>query len=191
MKVSVIIPVYNQENLIERAIKSVPKGWEIIVIDDASADDTVKVVEQYKTVKLIKNEKNLGVGLTRNKGIEVATGEYLLFLDSDDYFYTDKILKVAEHLEEYDMVFYNLRNNDFTVMNITVDNYFHSGGMHKFIKRSFLGETRFPDMKWSEDYYFTLELKDKEPTTKFTKIVAYHYNSPRENSLSDQRRKQK
>ena len=85
--VSVIIPVYNQEDLIKRCIESIPSGVEIIVVDDKSTDNTREVVKQYKNVKLICNEENKGVGYTYNRGLDEATGDYIVRIDSDDYFF--------------------------------------------------------------------------------------------------------
>lgn len=88
--VSVVIPAYNAEDFLSRAIESIlaqtlaPK--EIIVIDDGSTDRTVEIVEGFgDKIKLISQE-NAGVSAARNKGIRESTGEFIAFLDSDDYF---------------------------------------------------------------------------------------------------------
>lgn len=89
-KFSIIIPAYNSEKEIERAINSIKeqsfKNYEIIVVDDCSTDDTYKVLLKYKDIKIIRNKENLKAGGSRNKGIENAIGEYIVFLDADDYF---------------------------------------------------------------------------------------------------------
>lgn len=91
-KVSVIIPIYNVEKYIEECLKSVLnqtlKEIEIICINDETPDNSMKLVKKYaqkdKRIKIL-NEKNSGIGGARNKGLNVATGEYIYFLDSDDY----------------------------------------------------------------------------------------------------------
>ena len=96
MRVSILIPVYNQESLIERCINSIPKrdDIEIIVVDDCSTDNTLKVLEKFDNIKIIKNETNLGIGSTRNKLLDNASGDYIFFLDSDDYLYTEEFNKL-------------------------------------------------------------------------------------------------
>ena len=90
---SVIVPVYNAEKSIERCVESICKSGgdkvEVVLVEDGSKDDSyakcVQLAEKYTQVKIFRNSKNSGVSFTRNRAIENATGEYLLFLDSDDY----------------------------------------------------------------------------------------------------------
>lgn len=92
LRVSVIIPVFNNESYIAECLKSVIdqtyESVEIIVVDDCSADSSAHVVEEFAknhtTINLVRQEKNRGVSAARNRGIEEAKGEYLLFLDADD-----------------------------------------------------------------------------------------------------------
>lgn len=96
-KISVVMSAYNAENTISRAIKSLLnqtyRNIEIIIVNDCSTDDTENIVLQYcntdSRIKYLKNDKNLGAGLTRRKGIENISGEYMSFLDSDDYLDND------------------------------------------------------------------------------------------------------
>ena len=88
--VSVIIPVYNGEKYIKKCIESILKekidDLEIIVINDSSTDSTLKLLKEYKDRIIIKNnKKNCGVSYSRNYGLSIATGEYVMFVDSDDY----------------------------------------------------------------------------------------------------------
>lgn len=91
-KVSVIIPNFNNSKYLEEAIKSVSnqtlKDIEIIVVDDCSTDNSWNILQQIakkdSRIKIIKNQENSGAGLSRNAGLDVATGEFIKFLDSDD-----------------------------------------------------------------------------------------------------------
>ena len=87
LKFSVIIPTYNRSATLGRAIQSVLSqtlpAWEIIVVDDGSSDDTRKLVEKFSHVRY-HYQANAGVCAARNKGAEIATGDWLIFLDSDD-----------------------------------------------------------------------------------------------------------
>ena len=93
MKISVIVPAYNSEKYIEKCIDSLLnqtlKDIEIIVINDCSTDNTKKILEGYKknnnNIKIIHNKSNKGIGYNRNIGIKKAQGEYISFIDSDDY----------------------------------------------------------------------------------------------------------
>ena len=92
-RVSVIVPVYNSSKYLDDCLKSLVnqtlKKMEIIVIDDASTDNSLAIIRQYMLrypqIKLLVNVVNLGQSVSRNKGLKIATGEYIGFVDSDDY----------------------------------------------------------------------------------------------------------
>lgn len=90
VKFSVIIPNYNNAQYITRAIKSVLvqtyENWELIIIDDGSTDDSLQKIHEFddKRILLIANE-NRGVSYSRNVGLEKASGDYVIFIDSDDW----------------------------------------------------------------------------------------------------------
>lgn len=104
--VSVVIPAYNCARFISQTLDSalaqdVP--LEIIVIDDCSKDDLDQVMESYKTnpqIIYLKNEVNMGVSATRNRGVAQARGKYVAFLDADDYWDADKLKKQLKRIEE-------------------------------------------------------------------------------------------
>lgn len=104
--VSVIIPSYNCGCYIEQAIESVLKQSvkvEIIIIDDASSDDTKKKISKYKEkgeVHYIRNEKKQGVSKSRNRGIAMARGEYIAFLDADDWWDFHKLQRQLNCIKE-------------------------------------------------------------------------------------------
>ena len=196
IKVSVIIPVWNQENLIIRALESIPsrKDIEIIVIDDGSTDDTWNNMINYRNKNISNqnlvyfyNNENRGVAYTVNKGYDNATGEYVVLLGSDDYFYNEEFQKAMDLLDGTDLVYFDLETNDGIVFKVDKEtsrsNYV---GSVKFMRRDFIGNTRCPiEMKAREDYYFYQELLKKQPTEKFTNIIVKHYNFPRSGSLTD------
>lgn len=191
IKVSVIIPVYNQEMLVIRALSSIPRrdDVEIIVIDDASTDDTWKYLTMYwalcgKNLTILKNDENRGVGYTVNRGYDEAKGEYVVLLGSDDYFYPEMFKKVIEELDGTDLVYFNLELNDGFIWELNEDMKREYCGSTKFIRKEFLGDTRNPEMRAREDYYFYNELLDKNPSEKFTNLTIKHYNFPREGSLT-------
>jgi glycosyltransferase involved in cell wall biosynthesis len=96
MHVSVIIPVYNGEKFVQRAIRSAVdqnfprKQFEIIVVDDGSTDNTLDIIQPFKdTIRIMRHEKNMGLAASRNTGIKAARGQYVVNLDADDYLHQD------------------------------------------------------------------------------------------------------
>lgn len=97
--VSVVMPAYNMERFIEPAIRSVQAqtygNWELLVIDDCSCDRTCEIVAELAAqdarIRLIRNEGNMGVAKTRNRGFELAQGKYVALLDSDDLWRPEKL----------------------------------------------------------------------------------------------------
>lgn len=99
-KVSVIIPAYNGDRYIGKAIDSVLQqsyhDYEIIVVDDGSSDHTSQIVQSYGSKVQYISQQNQGVAAARNRGLEIAQGEYIAFLDQDDFFLPNKLaLQVA------------------------------------------------------------------------------------------------
>ncbi len=103
MLVSVIITSYNYARYLERAIRSalnqsMPAGtFEVIVVDDCSTDESHFILENYKDeIRMVKMEKNSGLSAARNAGIKKAKGQFVIFLDADDYIQADltKVLSV-------------------------------------------------------------------------------------------------
>jgi len=110
---SVIIPTYNQGDLLTKAINSVLnqsfKNFEIIVVDNFSEDKTQKIVEGFKSDKIIyeKIHNNGIIAKSRNVGIKISSGKWLAFLDSDDYWYRERLQVVSDFLLEnsfYDVI---------------------------------------------------------------------------------------
>ncbi len=101
-KVSVIIPAYNVENFISKAVISAleqtEQSLEVIIIDDSSKDQTVQVINRITDprVKLLINQENLGASASRNRGIKAAQGEWIALLDSDDWYAPERLEKLLE-----------------------------------------------------------------------------------------------
>ena len=105
MKVSIIMSAYNAQNTISRAIRSVLnqtyKDIELIVVNDCSTDNTEKIIKKYKDDRIvyIKHDTNMSAGCARNTGIKNATGDYIAFLDSDDYYNKEYIQTMVDGTE--------------------------------------------------------------------------------------------
>lgn len=105
-KVSIIVPIYNSENDLKRCLESLINqtytNIEIILINDGSTDNSEKICKEYKQKDkriVYKYQKNSGVSSARNKGLNIATGEYILFIDSDDYISIDYIENVYNKMK--------------------------------------------------------------------------------------------
>ena len=122
--VSVIIPVYNVEPYLRTCIDSVLnqtlRQIEVIIVDDCSPDGSPAICDEYarkdKRVKVI-HKKNEGLGYARNTGIEVATGEYITFLDSDDYISDDTL----------DLLYIYAKNNNLDIVRGTLNRFYEEG----------------------------------------------------------------
>lgn len=109
IKVSVIIPVYNTGKYLERCIKSIINqsltDIEIIVINDGSTDNSEQILKNFackdSRIKII-NQKNAGLSITRNNGLKIANGEYISFIDSDDWVDLDFLEKLYNTAKKYD-----------------------------------------------------------------------------------------
>lgn len=144
--VSVIIPTYNREKTILRAIESVKNqtytNWEIIIIDDKSTDNTEKIIKNQinKSIRYYKNDKNLGGSVSRNIGAKYANGDFFAFLDSDDEWYEFKLKMQVDMFKSnnnIDMIFTEYvivnentgnnfifnNNNDITIKNLLSNNF--------------------------------------------------------------------
>lgn len=130
MLISVVIPVYNVEKYLPQCLDSVVnqtyKDLEIICVNDASTDSSLKILEEYaqkdSRIKIISNPENLGLGLARNEGLKIATGKYIHCLDSDDWLELnayETISKTLNYNPNLDVIHfkyrvYNTNNNNTT-----------------------------------------------------------------------------
>lgn len=200
-KVSVIIPVYNSQRTIKKCIDSVLNqtynNIEIIIVNDGSSDDSYSICKNYSAthnnIKLL-NCKNSGVSKSRNRGLNVAEGDYIQFLDSDDYLYkntiADKITKMnGQNVElvitDYEFIYPNGKkeknpvflNNEL----MSIKEYMHKFSerpttlffgvlWNKMFKRSIIekNKIRFDEStSFAEDFKFVLEY------LKYVNNVAY------------------
>ncbi|CDE44236.1 glycosyl transferase family 2 family protein [Clostridium sp. CAG:768] len=107
MKISVVTASYNYQDYIKETIQSVLdqtyNDWELIIVDDCSTDNSVDVIKSFndERIKLFINEKNLGLAQTVKRGVEYATGEWIVFLESDDLITPDNIEKKVQIIKKY------------------------------------------------------------------------------------------
>ena len=130
-KVSIIVTTYNSAAFIENCIASLLnqsiKNIEIIVVDDASTDDTVDILKKYSTIKVIKLDENRGTYHARNVGIQHSSGEFITFQDSDDWSHPERVARQLSQLNENPHTIANFSNffrvDDETGLPICRQNY--------------------------------------------------------------------
>ena len=202
--VSIIVPIYNAEKYLDSCIQSVLRqtytNWELILIDDGSTDKSGRIAEEYGFADeriTVFHQKNLGVSLARNQGIDEATGNYVVFLDADDELIEDclaKTVNIAEETNADVVAGRSCENQELfqdriiwtgaeALENSLKDHLFTYSACAKLIRRDFIGKTRFtPDIRINEDSYFVFQLLCKQNVFVLTNDVIYFYRANSESS---------
>lgn len=219
LKYSIIVPVYNVERYVEQCLHSILQqsyqNIELIVVDDGSSDNTVKVCQKIaqedRRVRVICN-KHGGVSVARNTGLANITGDYVFFVDGDDFIERDYIEKTNEILlkSQVDILitnhYYFYDNNTgkctdkemfsfekyksekkIPILDFILDNqYMLPGGVSfNIYKVSFLKCNKccfMEDIRWFEDLDFFLQVMSQGPTYEVTGIKYYYYRRNRKDS---------
>lgn len=208
-KLSIIVPVYNSEKYLHRCVDSILKqtyqDFELLLIDDGSSDDSAKIIANYEEqdsrVKGIYQE-NHGVSVARNTGMRLAKGEYLMFVDSDDYL-----------INSLDALFMTNDLADLTVMsteigshrNLNDDEFFDGDELIKAQVKMITDPTRYmtvwgklfnteiikangirfnSQLRVAEDGDFMLQYLLHIASLRFTKHCCYHYSVESESVMS-------
>lgn len=180
--VSIIMPSWNTGKFIAESVKSVIDqtyvNWELIIVDDCSSDDTESVMASFKDdrIKFLKNKKNLGAALTRNKAIREAKGEWIAFLDSDDLWTPQKLDHQIKFMKKHNAVFsyheYEKIDEESKPLNIYVSgprivtkrkmyNYGYPGCLTFMYSAKAMGLIQIEDIKKNNDYAILLKLCKK------------------------------
>lgn len=199
MKLSILIPVYNQERLIITALDSIPRrdDIEVLVRNDGSTDNTLKNLLAYQqkcpelNLTVYTDATNHGVAWTKNRLFESACGEYVHFHDSDDHVDTELYSGLIDGLCGEDVYVMNLIVNTGNVYEINAENHMHyCAQIARLIRREFAEGLTFPeDVRAGDDGVYAVALENRHPSTVYTGVPAYYYNYPREGSLTDMRLK--
>ncbi len=114
-KYSFIVPVYNTADYLNKCLDSILnqtyKNFEVIIINDGSPDNSINIINNYKERYnniIVIDKENEGLSVARNCGIKVATGNYLIFVDSDDYVETDLLENIEKEIEDVDVLRYQV-----------------------------------------------------------------------------------
>lgn len=207
--ISIIVPVYNTAAYLEHCVSSIIaqrySNWEAIFIDDGSTDNSFSILSEYAKndarIRVIRQE-NAGAGMARNAGIDVATGRYLVFLDSDDFIAPDYFTLLVKHDE--DVVFidveavdkkgkcirqeYMSRYRGWSADAISKSMMIGSipwGGVRKAVKTSLIKENniKYSRQKIGEEALYSFEIMTHARTIGYIDKTVYFYTQ-RNDSLS-------
>ena len=197
-KVSVIIPVWGVEQYIEKCLDSLVnqtlEDIEIIVVNDGSPDNSQKIIDEYvkKYPNKVKSyiKENGGQGSARNYGIEVSTGEYIGFVDSDDFVELNMFEKmynkakqdksdivVCDDVSVYEYTDKKKKNRCFfNTDNIKLSAFLGNMGVcNKIYKRNLIEDIRFMEKIWYEDFSFTVKVIIKSNSISYINEYFYNY----------------
>lgn len=199
MKLSIITPVYNQQDLVIKMLDNLPRrnDVEVLVRDDGSTDDTLANLLCYRVehpglnLRVYSNGKNRGVAYTKNRLLEDAEGEYIHIHDSDDHVDTTLYSNLIDLLDGADIYCMDLIVNDGSILHVNAEtNHFYCAQIARFIRREFADGLQFPEeIRAGDDGYYAVALMERNPDIVYTGVPAYYYNFPREGSLCDLRLK--
>lgn len=201
---SIIIPTYNRANTIKRCLDSVIsqtyRSWEAIVVDNFSEDNTEEIISSIcdNRIHYYKNHNYGIISVSRNFAIERAKGDWICFLDSDDYWDVTKLEKIFPHTRNYDLIYHGYKTNSsgdyivkknkklfYTVKQPTVAYVLQRSDPFSptctAVSAQLLGSIRFDESKQMfaiEDYDFFLQLMRKAPRVKnLKKYLAFYDES--------------
>ena len=208
--ISLIIPVYNTERYLETCLKSVInqtyKKIEIIIIDDGSTDSSSSICDRYKDedrrIQVI-HQANQGIGVSRNQGLDHIHGEYMLFVDSDDYIEATMVERLVECLQEkrHDVVIFghdeitncgtkkSIMNCDNSIDVQTLQKYVLIDRVANFLwdklyRSELWRNVRFPAGFQYEDLFMHPALFAKINTFIVIPDILYHYNRMNDSSIT-------
>ncbi|MBR5656825.1 MAG: glycosyltransferase family 2 protein [Prevotella sp.] len=200
MKLSIVIPVYRVEKTLQRCVESVLeqsfRDFQLILVDDGSPDDCPRLCDEWaqkdSRIEVI-HKTNGGLSSARNSGISKATGEFITFVDSDDYVSTDTYEKVLPLTEDCDIVEFpyckfndaqsaleclSLEEKEYTDMDeywLEGEAYRHTYAWNKIYRRTLFDEVQFPEGRVFEDVATLPSLLSKANKVRTTRQGLYHY----------------
>lgn len=189
--VSIIIPTYNDQETIKKCLNSALvqtiKPYEVIVVDDASTDDTPEILRSYgDQIKVITHQANQGVGVSRGDGVRASSGDYVFFLDSDDWLEPDAIEILVAGADGGDIVTGNIESKPLS--GIEAQKEFSTSRVtflcNRLIRRSLFDLEPMSEFRYFEDFDTLPRLLFRARKATFVKSSGYHYNTSNPDSMT-------
>lgn len=194
---SIVLPAHNAEKRIAVPLQSIISQcydrdkFEIIVICDACEDDTAGVARKYGADIVIEcNHRN--AGLTRNEGLDVASGDWVLFMDDDDHWTGECVLAFLDRYaqaDDFDIACFSFYWSRGVALPFDNQGYLFPNVWSKMWRRSFIGETRFREVYPNDDELFCVDMMAKKPRIRISDMLIYYYDYLRPGSIWDTERK--
>lgn len=196
MRFSIIIPAYNSESYIRKALDSIAQqtftDYELIVICDSCTDRTQQIAEEYGAItKAVHNHCD---GPTRSAGLDIAKGEYVLFMDDDDWWLHEYVLwQLDKKLTEEnnpDVLCFSFIFKHWGYATPVRDEWIKQRWIatwNKCWKRKFIGQVRFPNIPFKSDTHFNQNMINKGGRWVDWDMPMYYYNYKRKGSQTEQR----
>ena len=192
--VSIVMPSYNTEQYIADSVKSILAqtypDWELIIVDDCSTDRTVEIVRSFNDprIRLFRNERNSGAAVSRNKALREAKGKWIAFLDSDDVWLPEKLMKQIRFMTEnkYSFTFTDYRiclNGEWMpYINIGPDHvdkrklyrYCYFSTITVMYDAEVIGLIQIKDIRKHNDYAMWLEAIEKADAYRLPECLSYY-----------------
>jgi len=201
--VSIVMPSYNTGSYICKSIESVQgqtyPNWELLIVDDCSADDTEAMVAQYlqdTRIRFLKNEKNSGAAISRNRALQEAKGKWIAFLDSDDLWHPEKLEKQLTFMTENDYKFtytdYRIQLNGTWLPYVytgpkrvnerKMKDYCYFSTITVMYDREAIGLIQIESVRKNNDYAMWLKIIKKADCYRYPECLSYYIKH--ENSIS-------
>ena len=210
---SIIVPIYNVEKFIAKCVTTLMeqncKNIEYIFVNDCTPDNSMQVLydtlakypNRKDDIKIINNAQNSGSSITRKNGLNIANGEYILFIDSDDWVELDMVSSMLKKAKETDAdivccdYYINYKNKQVykshnyinyksRMIIFLLSGYSSPSLCDKIIKKDLYEKVEFPKFSYGEDLYICLQVFYYAENIQYLRKVLYHYNKVNENSIT-------
>ncbi|MDN3493746.1 glycosyltransferase [Winogradskyella bathintestinalis] len=204
-KISVIVPVYNVEDYLNRCVDSIinqtHKNLEIILVNDGSVDDSRKICDDYASKDnrvIVIHKENEGSSCARNAGLDIATGEYVSFVDSDDYIYDSMLQKMLDKLVKNKLDVIEIAPASKNNTTKSYNNFIIEDKISAFkrviksttfsvwcrlYKASLIKDLRFIPKIIHQDVFFTIDVLNRVEKLGYLNSELYYYNTSNESII--------
>lgn len=184
-KVSIIVPIYNAQHYLRACIESVlgqsVSDWELLLVDDGSTDDSLHIAETFakqdKRIRVL-TQAQAGQGAARNRALELAHGEYIAFLDADDWWDTDYLERHLNEIDGHDLVqsgYRRVADGQISEERRPRHRLQFASACMRLYRSELLKNIRFIEGTYYEDILWTMDLLAHKPDIHICSYIGYNY----------------